>query len=193
MVELPTSESASALQRLWSQTRRTAWNPREALTISTSRMPMTRTPEPLPRVQRKYSIPWTCRTKTVRAASPTLSAISGGSPRGLSRIPMTIKDFRRIALGLKDTIESAHMGHPDFRIDGRLFASLHKDQQWGMVALTPDQQQEFVIHGRETFVPENGAWGRMGYTKVHLASVDEDALGRALTLARQNAINKGAS
>ena len=96
---------------------------------------------------------------------------------------MTIKDFRRIALGLKDTIESAHMGHPDFRIDGRLFASLHKDQQWGMVALTPDQQQEFVIHGRETFVPENGAWGRMGYTKVHLASVDEDALGRALTLA----------
>ena len=98
-----------------------------------------------------------------------------------------------MALAMKDTIESAHMGHPDFRIGGRIFASLNQNQQWGMVALTPDQQQEFVSQHRKTFIPENGAWGRMGYTKVDLDSVDDDTLGSALTLARQNALNKGPS
>src|SRR5687768_1123537 len=104
---------------------------------------------------------------------------------------MKAADFRRIALGMKDTIEGAHMDHPDFRVNGRVFASLHKDLAWGMVGLTPDQQQEFVQEAQKTFIPENGAWGRSGYTKVNLALVDEDTLGRALTLARQNAIDKG--
>jgi hypothetical protein len=106
---------------------------------------------------------------------------------------MTSKDFRRIALGMKDTVESAHMGHPDFRINGRVFASLHKEELFGMVILTPEQQQEFVRQSRTTFIPENGAWGRMGCTKVDLATVDEESLGSALTIARQNAINKGPS
>ena len=103
---------------------------------------------------------------------------------------MKAAKFRKIALSLKDTIEAAHMGHPDFRVGGRIFASLHSDLLWGMVALTPDQQREFVQEYGETFVPENGAWGRSGYTKANLALVDEDSLGRALTLARQNAIDK---
>lgn len=103
---------------------------------------------------------------------------------------MKAADFRRIALGMKDTIEGAHMGHPDFRVNGRVFASLHADLAWGMVGLTPDQQQEFVHEYRKVFVPENGAWGRAGYTKVHLDSIDDDTLGKALTLARQNAIDK---
>jgi hypothetical protein len=106
---------------------------------------------------------------------------------------MKAADFRRIALGMKDTSEGAHMGHPDFRVNGRVFASLHEDLAWGMVALTPDQQQEFVHEAQKTFIPENGAWGRSGYTKVNLALVDEDTLGRALTLARQNAIDKNSS
>jgi len=106
---------------------------------------------------------------------------------------MKAAGFRKIALSLTGTIESAHMGHPDFRVDGRIFATLHKDMLWGMVALTPDQQQEFVRDCGETFVPENGAWGRSGSTKVNLALVDEDTLGRAWTLARQNAIEKNAA
>ena len=105
---------------------------------------------------------------------------------------MKAADFRRIALGMKDTVESEHMNHPDFRVNGRVFASLHKELMWGMVALTPEQQREFVQEAPETFIPENGAWGRSGYTKVNLALVDEDTLGRALTLARQNAIDKSA-
>jgi hypothetical protein len=87
---------------------------------------------------------------------------------------------------MKDAIESAHMGHPDFRANGKIFATLHPDHQWGMVKLTPDQQEKFVLENPATFVPENGAWGRQGCTAVRLASVDEDTLGEAMTLAWQN-------
>jgi hypothetical protein len=103
---------------------------------------------------------------------------------------MKAADFRRLALGMKDSLEGSHMNHPDFRVSGRLFASLRQDSTWGMVALSPEQQQEFVHDAPQTFVPETGAWGRIGYTKVQLALVDEETLGRALTFARQNAINK---
>jgi hypothetical protein len=100
------------------------------------------------------------------------------------------EDFRRIALSMVDAIEGAHMGHPDFRANGRIFATLHPDQQWGMVKLTPDQQQKFVRENPATFVPENGAWGRAGCTRVRLDSVDEDTLGEAMTLAWQNTAKK---
>ena len=98
----------------------------------------------------------------------------------------TAKDFRRIALGMKGASESAHMGHPDFRVDGRIFATLHADDRHGMVKLTPEQQQEFVRENPGAFVPENGAWGRQGCTRVRLDDVDEDTLGAALTLGWQN-------
>ncbi len=103
---------------------------------------------------------------------------------------LTAEDFRRIALGMTDAVESAHMGHPDFRINGRIFATLHPDHRWGMVKLTPDQQQKVVREHAATFAPENGAWGRAGCTSVRLDSVDEDTLGEAMTLAWQNAAEK---
>ena len=99
---------------------------------------------------------------------------------------MNANDFRRIALGMKDTIESAHMGHPDFRVNGKIFATLHADNEWGMVALTPEQQQRFLVEAPRSFVPENGAWGLQGATAVRLDAVDEETLGEALTLAWQN-------
>lgn len=103
---------------------------------------------------------------------------------------MKAADFRRMALALNDTIESAHMGHPDFRVNGRIFATLHADMKFGMVSLTPEQQQEFMRRD-PAFAPENGAWGRQGSTRVTLADVDEEILGEALTLARRNAVDKG--
>jgi hypothetical protein len=99
---------------------------------------------------------------------------------------MTAKDFRRLALGLAGVVEGAHMGHPDFRADGKVFATLHPDNQFGMVKLTPEQQESFVRERGNAFKPENGAWGRQGCTAVDLAFVDEETLGDALTLARQN-------
>ncbi|HEU4935992.1 MAG TPA: MmcQ/YjbR family DNA-binding protein [Vicinamibacterales bacterium] len=105
---------------------------------------------------------------------------------------MTARDFRRIALGMKDAIESAHMGHPDFRVQGRIFATLHADMKWGMVALTPEQQERFVDDAPDAFKPENGAWGLQGCTAVRLDSVDEEMLGEAMTLAWRNRIEKSA-
>lgn len=99
---------------------------------------------------------------------------------------MTDEDFRRIALGMKDAIERAHMGHPDFRVKGRIFATLHADRVWGMVKLTPDQQRAFVGGHPSAFRPENGAWGREGCTAVRLDSIEEETAGEALTLAWRN-------
>lgn len=99
---------------------------------------------------------------------------------------LSADDFRRIALGMKEATEGAHMGHPDFRVNGRIFATLHPDRQWGMVKLTPDQQQRFVQDAPEAFVPETGAWGLQGCTAVRLDSVDEETLGEAMTLAWRN-------
>jgi len=84
---------------------------------------------------------------------------------------------------MQDAIERAHMGHPDFRVNGRIFATLHPDHKWGIVKLTPDQQQELVPKNPATFAPENGAWGRQGCTAVRLASVDEATLGLRLCVA----------
>lgn len=94
--------------------------------------------------------------------------------------------FRRIALAMKDATEGAHMGHPDFRVNGRIFASLHADGRHGMVKLTPDQQQWMVQQHPGAFAPESGAWGRQGCTAVRLDAVDEEVLGEALTLAWRN-------
>lgn len=106
---------------------------------------------------------------------------------------LTFKDFRRIALGMKDAVEGAHMGHPDFRLDNRIFATLHTDLKSGMVKLTPDEQEQVVSDHPQAFAPENGAWGRQGCTRVDLAAVDEDALGAAMTLAWQNLVRKRAA
>ena len=105
---------------------------------------------------------------------------------------MTSAGFRRMALGLKDTNEQAHHGHPDFRVGGRIFATLgYPDKKWGMVSLTPDQQRDWVQAHPTAFAPVKGAWGEQGATNVRLAAVDEEALGEALTVARRNAVDKG--
>jgi hypothetical protein len=103
---------------------------------------------------------------------------------------MTENEFRRIALGMKDAIESAHMGHPDFRVHNRIFATLHADLKYGMVNLTPEQQARFVADAPDAFKPENGAWGAQGCTAVRLDSVEEEMLGEAMTLAWRNRVEK---
>jgi predicted DNA-binding protein (MmcQ/YjbR family) len=101
---------------------------------------------------------------------------------------MTPNEFRRIALKLAGAAEGAHMGHPDFRAKGRIFATLYRDGQNGMVKLTPDQQQDFISTDPGAFAPASGAWGRQGCTTVRLDYVDEDKLGEAMTLAWQNTV-----
>jgi hypothetical protein len=101
---------------------------------------------------------------------------------------VTAHGFRRIALRLEGAIESAHHGHPDFRVGGRIFATLgYPDAKWGMVNLTPEQQRAWVAEHPDAFVPVTGKWGEQGSTNVRLSAVNDEALGETLTLAWQNA------
>jgi hypothetical protein len=102
-------------------------------------------------------------------------------------------DFRRIALGLTGAIESAHMGHPDFRLNNRIFATLQHDRALGGLMLTPAQQAPLLAEYPDAFQPASGAWGRAGATIVRIANVSEDVLGEVLTASWQNAAAKGPS
>lgn len=100
---------------------------------------------------------------------------------------MTSADFRKAALRIPGAIESAHGGHPDFRIDGKVFASLgNPDDSCGMVKLTPDEQLARVQDFPKLFSPCVGAWGKRGYTTIHLASATKDLVIPALEDAAKN-------
>ena len=102
-------------------------------------------------------------------------------------MPLTADGFRRLALSLPDVTEEAHMGHPDFRVRGKIFATLGApDAEWGMVALTPEQQDAFVHSAPKVFRPVKGGWGRGGATNVRLGAATERTLRPALETAWNN-------
>ena len=102
-------------------------------------------------------------------------------------MPSTPADFRRIVLGLPETEERKHMNHPDFRVSGKIFATLaYPNRQFAMVKLTPIQQQDFVKSHPAVFNPCNGAWGRKGCTNVLLARANKRILREALLAAWRN-------
>ena len=101
---------------------------------------------------------------------------------------MTAEDFRSLALALDGVVERAHMGHPDFRANGRIFATLHSNDEWGMVKLTPDEQRELLRLQPDVFVPSSGAWGRQGCTNVRLKSANKSTVRGAMLLAWQAAM-----
>ena len=99
---------------------------------------------------------------------------------------MTIGEFRKLALNLSDVIESSHMDHPDFRVHGKIFATIWPAEGWGMVKLTPEQQSAFVRSEPEVFVAVRGGWGLRGATNVILDSADETTVRAALHTAWSN-------
>jgi hypothetical protein len=100
---------------------------------------------------------------------------------------MTPEEFRNAALGLPEAEESAHVGHPDFRVRGKIFATLgYPDAAWAMVKLTPEQQEEFVREDPEVFRPVPGGWGRKGSTHVHLVACAPELARPALRAAWRN-------
>ena len=97
---------------------------------------------------------------------------------------MTEDAFRRLALSLPQTEERAHMGHPDFRVGGKIFATLRAPTTgWGMVKLPPLEQRLFVLAEPDVFVPVKGAWGRRGATYVLLKSARQEKVRDALLAA----------
>jgi hypothetical protein len=104
---------------------------------------------------------------------------------------MTAGQFRRLALGLPEAVESTHFDHPDFRFRNRIFATLgYPDQRSGMVKLTPDQQGELLCVAPEVFRPAAGAWGRSGSTLVLLSAITAVALRPILRSAWENVAAK---
>jgi len=102
-------------------------------------------------------------------------------------MPSTPAQFRRLALALRETEERRHMNHPDFRVTGKIFATLgYPTKERGMVKLTPTQQQEFVTSHPAAFEPVTGAWGQKGATSVLLAKVPMQALKAAILAAWRN-------
>jgi hypothetical protein len=104
---------------------------------------------------------------------------------------MTANDFRKIALALPETEERSHMSHPDFRVAGKIFATLgYPDLSRGMVKLPPEQQHYFSKDYPEAFVPVKGVWGRRGATSVHLKAAKKEILRKAIEAAWRNTAPK---
>lgn len=104
---------------------------------------------------------------------------------------MTTDQFRKLSLSFPEVAEKAHQSHPDFRVAGKIFATLgYPDAHWAMVKLTPEQQAEFVAADAGAFVPVKGGWGRKSATNVKLRAAKTTAVRSALTAAWCNTAPK---
>jgi hypothetical protein len=100
---------------------------------------------------------------------------------------VTPDQFRHLVLSFPEASESAHMSHPDFRVGGKIFATLgYPDDEHGMVILPPAEQQRFARASPKVFAPAKGAWGKRGSTTVHLEAADKATLKRAMEIAWRN-------
>jgi hypothetical protein len=99
---------------------------------------------------------------------------------------MTPNQFRKLALEAPGAEESSHMSHPDFRIGGKIFATLSQDGDFGVLKLTPDQQQSWCAAHPSVFGPANGAWGERGFTKVLLFKAKTPVIRAAMRQASAN-------
>jgi hypothetical protein len=106
-------------------------------------------------------------------------------------MPLTLEDFRRLALSFPETSEASHMSHPDFRVNGKIFATLgYPDDGYGMVKLPPEELKAFVEAEPAIFSPAKGAWGRSGSTSVLLSTANRKSLKRAMAAAWRSASTK---
>ena len=103
---------------------------------------------------------------------------------------MTAAQFRRLALSLPEAEERAHMGHPDFRVGGKIFATLGPGEKWGMVKVTPQEQSSLIASLPDVFHPASGAWGRGGCTIVQLRKAKGLTVRHALLAAWRNTAPK---
>jgi hypothetical protein len=99
---------------------------------------------------------------------------------------MRPEDVRALALLLPGVTEAAHRGHPDFRIGGRIFATLWVEEERVVLKLDPADQERVVAEAPDLFAPMPGAWGRRGWTNLDLWACDEEVLRDALLAAWRN-------
>jgi hypothetical protein len=118
------------------------------------------------------------------ASAKTLDAASGSAARA--------ELYRRVALALPEAVEASHMGAPDFRVNGRIFATLaYKAKGLGTVMLDLEQQAGCLADAPEYFTPAPGKWGQNGTTLIRLDSPD-DVIADALRMAHHNVLKRSA-
>jgi hypothetical protein len=111
----------------------------------------------------------------------TLNPRSGQLSLAFGYSNMTPINFRKLALSIPGAVEASHGGHPDFRLHGKVFASLGApNDEWGMVKLSNNFQKEFIDEFPDVFRPCKGAWGMRGYTNVYLPSANQQLISRVL-------------
>ena len=143
-------------------------------------------PTPKDFASRQAPLRNTFRVIVTTPAVVYLFPVRQGRPR-----EMSIHEFQKMALEIPTAVERSHMHHPDFRVAGKIFASMGvPDENWGMVKLTPSQQRTFIKKTPEVFKPASGAWGRQGCTSVYLPAAKADVVRAALGAAAENVINK---
>jgi hypothetical protein len=104
---------------------------------------------------------------------------------------VTVQEYREMALALPEAIESSHMNHPDFRVRGRIFATIRRPEQGeAVVILTPAQQKVFVEENLTSFAPVRGGWGERGATSIQLAQANLAKVRSALECAWRNVAPK---
>lgn len=104
---------------------------------------------------------------------------------------MTANEFRKLALSFPETEERSHMNHPDFRVGGKIFATLgYPDKTCGMVKLSPEDQHYFSKDHADVFIPVKGTWGRRGATSVQLKAANKEVLSKAIQAAWRNTAPK---
>jgi len=104
---------------------------------------------------------------------------------------MTANEFRKLALKIRGAVERSHMNHPDFRVAGKIFASLgYPDQGWAMVKLTPEEQRKCIKDAPAVFKLCSGAWGRQGATNVYLPAAEVSIVRSALDAAAKNVASR---
>jgi hypothetical protein len=104
---------------------------------------------------------------------------------------MTAEDYRRIALAQPEAIESSHMDHPDFRVRGKIFATIRSVSKGeGVLKLTTEQQKQFIREDAKVFGAVPGGWGVKGWTLVQLAPAATEIVSRAMRCAWRNAAPK---
>jgi len=104
---------------------------------------------------------------------------------------LKVADFRKVALNMPDATEGSHFGHADFRVGGKIFATLAlAEDGFGVLLLSPEQQAGMVEDAPDVFSPVPGGWGKKGSTRVHLSKVKPDILEGALRMAWKNRVTK---
>lgn len=104
---------------------------------------------------------------------------------------MNAAEFREFALEIPDAVQQSHMRHPDFRLGGKVFATLnYPDENWAMVKLTPEHQREFIEKAPDVFKPCSGAWGRQGATNVYLPKAKASVVRAALDAGAKNVASR---